>query len=77
MIGGSRDTNMNICPTNARCPTYNPYNQPSSYGIPSGDGDQTCGHGTDGWSGAGPRIDMAYGFQDRCMRTSVLTTRSG
>ena len=38
MMGGSRDTNMYICPTTTPCPTYNPYNQPSSYSFSTGYG---------------------------------------
>ena len=62
MMGGSRDTNMYICPTTTPCPTYNPYNQPSSYTFSSGTTTfkpamvQTAGFEV------GPRIDMAYGF---------------
>jgi hypothetical protein len=62
MIGGSRDTNMNVCPTNAKCPTYNPYNQPSSYGFfPATATEPAAMVQTAGFYAA-PRIDMAYGF---------------
>jgi hypothetical protein len=68
MMGGSRDTNMYICPTTTPCPTYNPYNQPSSYSFSAGSGAtykpafvQTAGFEV------GPRIDMGYGYHGTSM----------
>src|SRR6266702_3503166 len=62
MVGGSRDTNMNVCPTNAKCPTYNPYNQPSSYGFFPATATKPAAMVQSAGFYSGPRIDMAYGF---------------
>jgi hypothetical protein len=62
MMGGSRDTNLNVCPGNTPCPTYNPYHQPSSYSfVPA----TATTHSTMVQSSGfyvGPRIDMGYGY---------------
>lgn len=63
MMGGSRDTNMNVCPTNSRCASaYNAWNQPSSYAfMPATTTEPAAMVQTAGYFTA-PRIDMAYGF---------------
>ncbi len=62
MMGGSRDSNMYICPTTTPCPTYNPYHQPSSYAFASGTATQKPAMVQSAGFDVGPRIDMAYGF---------------
>jgi hypothetical protein len=62
MMGLSRDTNMNVCSLNYRCPAANTWNQPSSYSFsPAVTGYHSAMVQTAGFFTA-PRIDMAYGF---------------
>ena len=62
MMGGSRDTNMNVCSLNSRCPAGNAWNQPSAYGFYPAAGNQPAAMVQTAGYFTAPRIDMAYGF---------------
>ena len=61
MMGGSRDTNLNVCPGTTTCPTYNPYHQPSSYSFVPATATTKAAMAQSAGFYVGPRIDMGYG----------------
>jgi hypothetical protein len=63
MMGGTRDTNMNVCAP-AYCSTQNPYAQPSSIAFLAKTATQPAAMVQTAGYFSGPRIDMGYGYQN-------------
>lgn len=62
MMGGSRDTNMNVCSTAGACPANNAWNQPSVYGFYPATSTQPAAMVQTAGFYTAPRIDMGYGY---------------